>query len=448
LILAAGLLLVVTAALPAGEAWLGAWEAAGRSATPPPSAADERLEIGAAQVDITPAHSVIMGGYGIYFGSARNCRWSQGARDPLLVGALYLQKGRGHLLVLTLDLVGLSRPDILDIRERIAAALPIERDRIILSVSHTHHSPDTMGLWGTVFPPRSGLDEGYLEWLKQQSVAAATRAYHLRRPASLGLVVGEEAELHWNERQVDDPNAPIDHTLTVLVAKDEGGQILASLTNWACHPTTEDERNLRLSADWVGDYRQFLGGKFSGVHIFVNGAIGGSIQPSVPWRKQNLRGDGQGFAWAHELGERLGAKAAGLIAQAQPVDVPAIEVRRAPVRARLTNRTFELVKALGILKTSLPKRGEWYYTEVTAAKLGRLRVGTLPGEVMPNLTAPIRRSLGGDAQLLIGLAQDELGYIVDQKYYDDPRYGYEKFLCVNPQLGPNLVRTYEVLRFD
>jgi hypothetical protein len=262
--------------------------------------------------------------------------------------------------------------------------------------------------------------------------------------------VGEEKDLHENIRRAEDPQAPIDNTLTVLVARDAAGQSFATLTNWACHATTEDEANLRWSADWVADYRQALAAKLPGVHIFINGAIGGAIQPSPAWRDRVLGGEEQGrnFKWAAAFGRTLADKAAPLMAGAKPFAFDGIRVQRAPVRARVANQVYALAKSLRLLRMALPPLGEVYQTEVTAASLGPLRVGTLPGEVMPDLGMGARRQLGGEAQVLVGLGQDWLGYIVERKYHDDPRYAYERFLCLGPELGSGLAAAYRGLRFE
>jgi len=418
--------------------------------TLPPIEAD-RLLIGFGRQDITPRRPLPLSGYGAYAGKFENARWSQGVHDPLLADALYLRKGEDQLLLIALDLIGLVKPDIDDIRRGIEDRLPISREAVIVSCSHTHHGPDTVGLWGTLFPARSGRDEKYLAWMKQRVIETAVQAAAGARPAQLAVAVGEETELHENIRLDDDPQAPIDHTVTMLVIKDESGKVIGTLTNWGCHPTTEHGQNRLISADWVYYLRRTLAEEYPGaMHFFVNGSIGGAVQPTRQWVTDRFGSEegGQGFKWAEALGTTFGRRVAALIPQAKPLEFDRIVIRQAPVLAKHNNLVYEIAKRLGVIKMDLPNLYEPIRTQVTAAQMGSLRIGTMPGEMMPDLGNQIRAALGGESQILVGLGQDWMGYVVDYEKWNDRRYAYEKLLCLGPQLGPNVVKAYRALDFE
>lgn len=400
------------------------------------------LEVGAARVDVTPDHSVIMGGYGVYFWNIKNCRWSDGVQDPLYATALAFRHGTSALVLIELDQVGLVSPDVREVRDGVAARLHIDMGQVIVASTHTHHAPDTMGLWGTLQPAASGRDEKYMSWMKARAVEAGVQAYQNTRPAKLYRQIGEETELHWNENITEDPHAPIDHTLTVLKAVGQDGKTIATLTNWACHPTTEDMPNRKISSDWVGVFYQQMAKKSEGVHMYVNGAIGGSIQPSVPWRDANLHGEGQGFVWAKAVGERIADKAFSLSQSATEMPVDGIAVRNAVVTTQMRNLVFRLGKAFGLLTLEVPGLYGKINTTVTAVKMNQLRFGTMPGEMAPNLGMQIRQALGGDTQIMVGLGQDALGYILDENQYHNKVYGYEKMLCMGPKFGAQVVEAY------
>jgi len=225
--------------------------------------------------------------------------------------------------------------------------------------------------------------------------------------------------------------------------------VFGTLTNWGCHPTTEGGDNRLISADWVHYLRETLGQSFPhATHMFVNGSIGGAIQPSLKWRDKNTGPDVPPFTWTKQMGDSLGAKVARLVPTAKPVAFDRIEVRNAPVRAFMHNDAFALGRGLKLLAMDLPAKGGEYRSEITAVRMGGLRIGTLPGEILPDLGDRARQSLGGDAQVLVGLGQDWLGYVMGPDKYDDPRYSYEKMLCIGPQFGANVVRAYEGLRFE
>ncbi|NLH49619.1 MAG: hypothetical protein GX444_13610 [Myxococcales bacterium] len=425
------------------DAWRASRPLAARGATA------DTLQLGLGRVEITPDHPVPLGGYGIYAGAYKNCRWSKGVHDPLYATALYLQKGPDQLVVIALDLLGLVKPDQDDLRAQTARALHLDRERVILTISHTHHGPDTVGLWGTILPAKSGRDEKYLLWMKKKAVEAALQAYQNRAAGTISYALGEEKDLHENVRRAEEPTAPIDDTITLLVLKNAQDEVIGTLTNWACHPTSEDAPNRLISADWVYYFRQTMAKNVGGIPMFVNGDFGGSVQPSPKWRdSQGITNGGQGFVWAEAMGGALGRKVAALVPQAKPLPFDRIEVRYSPVRVQNRNLVYRIGRSLGIFKMAVPDLGDWYETQVTAVKMGPLRWGTMPGEMMADLGGQIRQSLGGDAQILVALGQDWLGYIVNAERYDDPRYAYEKMLCFSPQLGPTVVQAYRTVRFE
>ncbi len=408
----------------------------------------DMLLLGAARVDVTPDHSVILGGYGYALWSKKNCRWSQGVHDPLYATALYFLKGDEALVLVQTDQVGIMHGDLDQMRTAIATKLMISRDRVIVSSTHTHHAPDTFGLWGTLLPADPGRDETYMNALKDGVVNAAVQAYQSRQPVTLSYALGQESELHYNihQERTSDPN--LDHTITMLVATGADGQIVATLTNWACHPTTEDHPNRLVSADWVGAFYRNMAAAKPGVHMYLNGSIGGSVQPSVAWRDaQGLPNEGQGFKWADAFGDKFTKNVLGVMDKATPFEVDRIVVETRPIKVHMKNFVFRLSRALGMLPSDFfPEDGN-FTTSVTAVRLGPIRIGSLPGELSPHLGKQIRASLGGEAQILIGLAQDDLGYILDEQQFHNDEYSYEKMLCVSPHLGGDIVKAYQSVVF-
>jgi len=400
---------------------------------------DDQLYVGAGRSNISPTRSLIMGGYGIYVGSLKKCRWSKGVHDPLYATAIIFKKGSDALVMIELDLVGFVSSDVKDVRRAIAKRLTIDFDHIIVASTHTHHSPDTYGLWGTLIPPNSGRDEGYMKYVKSKALEAAIIANESLRPAKLFYAVGEERELHYNIYESKIADAPIDHTLTFIKATDPSGKTIATITNWSCHGTTEDEKNLLISADWVGYFYQAMESESEGVHMYINGSIGASIQPSVPWRDKHLGNEGQGFVWAKALGTLIAEKACALGSHAAEMPVDRIEAHSKPVTVNMTNLAFQIARTLNVIHMELPSLWNPYTTSVTAAKMGRILIGSMPGEMSPQMGMLIRQTLDGKAQILVGLGQDSLGYMIDENQYGNSIYAYEKLLCTNPLLAKRVV---------
>ena len=170
----------------------------GGGLTPEPAKAAETLKVGAFVEDVSPLKSVIMGGYGSYFITKIACRWSKGVNDPLCASVIAFSKGSDSLIIISIDLVGLTTPDIQDIRSAVAAKLSIDPGRVIVCATHTHQGPDTVGLWGTVLPPESGRDESYMAMMKKRAADAAVRAWEALKPAKLSYATLQISDLHFN----------------------------------------------------------------------------------------------------------------------------------------------------------------------------------------------------------------------------------------------------------
>jgi len=313
---------------------------------------------------------------------------------------------------------------------------------VVVSSNHTHHGPDTMGLWGTVIPPHSGRDETYMGFLKERASQAVIEAFNRRKPARLAIAVGELAELHRNIRLDQDPAASIDHTLTVLRTEGLDGVPIATLTNWACHPTAEYMDNRLISADWIGAFYQAMDRKNAGISMYVNGSIGATVQPFAPGHV--LFAEGEHFRWVEEMGPKVADAAWRLLDSAVPMEVDSIRVVNHEVTVPMRSRAYDLARRLGLLPFDLPKIGKPFTTEVSIIHVGPIVFGTVPGEIAPYLGLQIRAALGGLAQIIINNAQDSLGYIIDPTQYADPRYKYEKMVCIGPDLGPAIIDAFHV----
>jgi hypothetical protein len=68
---------------------------------------------------------------------------------------------------------------------------------------------------------------------------------------------------------------PVDRVMTVLqVDPVEGGTSIATLVNWAAHPTTRPALPIEYSADFPGPLRESVEGRLGGVCVYLQGAVG------------------------------------------------------------------------------------------------------------------------------------------------------------------------------
>jgi len=225
--------------------------------------------------------------------------------DPLHARALVLENpGSGtRIALVSLDLYMLMFPDVEGIRALVGPDLGL--DFILLGSSHTHMGPDTLGISGL-----QGLSTGGIlgvlgrgkapsginrEWFLRlrQTVARLVReAYESRRPAVLTLA---QTTFDFGVRDEREPLI-LDTDLVVLAVDDRGGEPIATVVQWACHPEAvlliadprvhggepgsvpEQAREAwgrTLSAGFPGSLCGTLSRERGGITLYFNGALGG-----------------------------------------------------------------------------------------------------------------------------------------------------------------------------
>lgn len=387
------------------------------------------MNVGYAQAVITPSlgRSVFLAGFG------RNRR-AVAVHDDLTARALCLRENEKALLLIALDLIGLFRPDVLDIAEQIRAATDHACD-ILIACTHTHHGPDTLGLWGPT-ERESGVDPRYLATLKERIVAAGVAAYvNATRPvvAYRAAAVGVPG-LARNARDAD----ILDEELAILQLLDENERPAATICDFPCHPEVLWDGNPVITADYVHSLRVSLEAATGAPCLFFVGALGGMMTPDVV---------DHSFAEADTMGRRLAVAGlqALIDAPAQPFSGshPAFSYSRRDVRLPLQNPLFEAAFAAGLLPDARDDAGQ-VTTHVSLIRIGGLWLAGVPGELFPKLGLALKaemRAAAAAVAAVIGLADDELGYILPDEDYVaptdwlSPGEQYEESMSIGPQTG-------------
>jgi neutral ceramidase len=295
------------------------------------------LQAGAAKLDITPLPGVPLGGHS-FEGGTGYAVWTR-----LWARAIYLEDEHGEPLVLVVaDLwsipAGLADAVVERVREH-HGLQHIGRAQLLLSATHTHHSPANFSssrLYNRAASNRMGFDPELFEFLVRRIAAAVAEAARARAPSRLRLASHSVASVARNrslapfarnpeaellvahnaalptcpEAPADpgielDPCQAVDPTLTTLRIEDLEGRPRAIAAFFAVHATSmvnatdayngdlfavataEAEAALRRAAPELADP----------VVALFNGAEG-DVSPH--W-------ESQGRADALVLGERLGA---------------------------------------------------------------------------------------------------------------------------------------------
>ena len=403
------------------------------------------FEVGFARVDVSPDFSVIMGGYGTFFISDSFCRWSTDIHDPIYATAVaFVHPDDGVVIMVHIDAVGVIITDIEPIQNGIAGELGIPTERVLVASSHSHGSPDTVGIWGVMLPPKTGRNDDFIELMIAGSIDAGIAAYESRVPATLEVTTGTEDQLHYNPQRVVDRNAITDDNVSLLAAYDEQDTLIGTLMSWGCHPMIMGPQNTSLTADYPGAYYRIMDEEMGGINMYVNSSLGAAVHPRNPDAPFELEGRNWG-TWedVDNFGRSLADNVQTLLGQTTPLDRYDIELVSKTVTGTLENPVFALMGVLDLIPRDVPPLGGEGESLVTAFSIGDVRFGTVPGELVPNIGLELRQIMGGDHQFVITLGMDWMGYIMTAEQYKSLLYIYFSILSVGPDLGPQVIEVYQ-----
>jgi hypothetical protein len=374
---------------------------------------------GSASRAITPA----LGEQPIFLAGFQNDRRATAVHSELYARALALRLDEQAFVLVVCDLIGLGRPDVEDIRAALAARGV--QTELVVACTHTHSGPDTIGLWGSE-PTVSGVDTVYMAALKQTIVAVAEEALTFCCPVKLRSATTTLPGYIANLRT---PGL-VDDQLTALQFEKPDGEIVATLLNLACHPEVLDETSFAISADYAGAACQIVEAEVGGMALHVSGALGGMLSPAITQR------DGAGVA---AMGRAYAEAALAALAQAPLADISQLVVRRTVFDLPLANPIYTIAQENGIIRRR--DSSESVSTTCSYVDLGSAQLIGLPGELLPRLGFELKAALPGPGRVLIGLADDELGYILpDDEFvtptdYLHPGTQYEESMSLGPQTG-------------
>ncbi|HND30870.1 MAG TPA: hypothetical protein PLA94_12760, partial [Myxococcota bacterium] len=89
-------------------------------------------------------------------------RGALGVHDPITLTALVLSLNGEYVAMVGIDAVGILESRIRPGRELLGEA-GFDMDRVVVSSSHSHQSPDTVGIWGDIDGLESGVNPDYAD---------------------------------------------------------------------------------------------------------------------------------------------------------------------------------------------------------------------------------------------------------------------------------------------
>lgn len=356
----------------------------------------------------------------VYLAGFQRNRVAVEVADDLFVRTIALRnRGRPFAIAIS-DLIGLVREDTLRVRHAFPGV------DVVVASTHTHSGPDTIGLWGPD-EQTSGADPAYLGHVREAIVSSIRAALAALEPVWLRFGTARLTGVARNSR---DPEI-LDDQVSVVAGERADGIPVFTLVNFACHPEVLDGGSRLVSADMAGAACRALERGRGGMAIWSSGGLGGMQSPDTEVRT---------WKEAERLGVLVASGALDAIG-AERVQ-PHLHYRSALVELPLWNPRFRAGLESGLLRGAA---GTTLRTDVSLLELGPARIAFMPGEILPALGLAMKAMLACAFPFLVGLANDEIGYVLPRERFfeptdwDDPGPQYEESMSVGPDTGPLLM---------
>ena len=366
---------------------------------------DDRLYAAAGRAVITPTeenHPETL-----YLGGVFPSRMATGVHDDLLASALILKQGADHVVLVSLDLIGLNRSRIREIQDRLAS-FGLDREHVLIASTHTHESPDTIGVYGPNVLT-SGVSRTYMAFIQDTIVDLVLEVRDRLEPVTIRAARAEvNVPISNYPSLIADMREPAVTVSTLSAAAFQGtdGGTVATLINWHSHPEVMIE-STEVSSDFPAWTRMRMESVLGGTSVYISGALGGLSSPTgvdVPARDEGgepLFDDQsepillRGGSWdkTRSLGFVIADMIVEALAGVEPVEAPELSVTVEALPLPATNPVMLLTFLSGLVdydpQDLITDRPEMcglvgcISERLAVVRLGPIALITSPGETFP-----------------------------------------------------------------
>ncbi len=388
-----------------------------------------------------------------YIAGYHNGLHPEGVLDPQKVKAFWIDNGETSLMLISVDCIALDGGTVSLIRSALKDFTKKSGCGSVNVIStHTHAGVDTLGLWGDV--GINGKNEAFMSQIIEKSVYTAEKAYESR---CAGKIYYSSTVTRGMQADSRKPGVCDSNLYQLRFEAENGKNTSVRVVSFAAHAESLRSENRMISADFVASLSDKVYAESGDRLIFLPGAIGGLIMTPVY--------DGGDLVNNMKItGEKL---ANYVLSPSEECELaPKIAFSRVEFETKLENTLFLYYKFLGILGSEIKRDAFGNYTvksEVSMIALGDVTLSLIPGEIFPELVdAPkdsvyggglseIAENYGNKNNIFVGLANDELGYIVpevdfvlhpDTPYLAEAEGHYEETNSVGKGCGADIAAAY------
>jgi len=376
------------------------------------------LKGGCAKVNITPPVGIWLSGYG--------CRDkpSDDIVDELYAKALVLDDGKNTIAIVSTDLVGVPLGITTEIRRIIQEKTGIPEKSVLICATHTHYGP--MIRKRKIYDNRM-VDKSYVQTLIKKIAGSVLIAHKNMKEVRVGAAKGQIPEIVYNRRTklpdgsvkvtwgIPDNESevtfgPTDSEVCVLRVEDMSGEIICSLVNFACHPTSEGifaDVLYSISADFPGYAARVVEQVEGGICLFAQGTGGNMAAMTRLRERKNPR---------LQMGKALGGEA---LRRLQFVHTSS-DVTLKSLKKDINFPTKKTLPDNSIMDDDKLKND--LTTEIQVFKIGDIYILGLPGEVLAEIGLEIKKKAFIENLFIISLSNDVCGYVCHRQAYEEGGY--------------------------
>jgi neutral ceramidase len=432
------------------------------------------MQVGFAAADITPPiGKEVPGGF--------TKAYSTSIHDPLLATAAVISDGENRVALVGIDSLSVKGSVVQAARAIIEQRTGIPGGHVMVAASHTHNGGPCVGAlpgdfaqaWDPEFCEdlaqnhATAADPEYLHELTHQIATAVILADQRKQEARLAVGRGCEPTVAFNRRfkmrdgtqmthpgkgnpDIVEPAGPTDPEVGVLSAWTPDGQFLGAVVNFTCHGTVFTGG---ISADWPYFMRITITNTLNpdALVVFLNGACGDVTQVD----NLSMRESEFGEKWARRVGQKVGAEALKVIAEAEPAELLPLDARQTWLTIKTRDVSEErFQRALSLVTSDAPHDHEWWYArdeillhennkwepsvraEIQAIQIGPAAYVSNPAEYFCQFGLNIKARSKFPYTWVVELANGCIGYVPTEEAMGPRGGGYEPRLAMSSKLVP------------
>jgi neutral ceramidase len=439
----------------------------------------EKMKVGFSRVDVTPPlDSEVPGGFTKNFLSD--------IHDPLNIKSIVLENNGVRVALVSVDSLSIKASTVRDGRQMAEKITGIPSSHIMVAATHTHEGGPVVDWAGNpedfahstdyefinyLLETGVAADKDYLRFLSRKISSAVTLADRHKVEAKCAVGVGKEPTVSFNRRfkmkngrqmthpgkgnpDILEPAGPINPDVGVLSAWGIDGKFIGCVVNFACHGTTGPSG---YSADWPHYLDKTIRGVmgYDTTVVFLNGACGDITQVD----NQAVREPEFGEKWARRVGQKVGAEALKVIAEAEQGDLNPLNAEQTILNIETRKVPPERLKcAYELVKSNLRSDYRWYFArdiillnernkfepsvpcEIQAIQIGPVVFVSSPAEFFCQLGLDIKSASPFPYTFVVELANGIIGYVPTEEAMGPSGGGYEARMGIHSKLVPSAGR--------